>query len=172
MKMTNKAKRWSIIAAALMLCVILLTLIGAQFTKETIVDEPLPQAATEPSEVVVGPIAEKENPVSIRTPSSSQVASEVNGAVDTGTEQTIQADVSQPEYSEEALGDPTQTPDGQPVEGDPPVPVAPETPTGGETNGNGQIYVPGFGWIDDIGEGQGTTNEDMYENGNKIGIMD
>ena len=29
-----------------------------------------------------------------------------------------------------------------------------------------------FGWIDEIGEGQGTVAEDMYENGNKIGIMD
>lgn len=43
-------------------------------------------------------------------------------------------------------------------------------PQGGDTQ-NGQIYVPGFGWIDDIGEGQGSTAEDMYENGNKIGIM-
>lgn len=31
--------------------------------------------------------------------------------------------------------------------------------------------MPGFGWIDDVGEGQGTTAEDMYENGNKIGNM-
>lgn len=43
-------------------------------------------------------------------------------------------------------------------------------PQGGDTQ-NGKIYVPGFGWIDDIGEGQGSTAEDMYENGNKIGIM-
>lgn len=43
-------------------------------------------------------------------------------------------------------------------------------PQGGDIQ-NGKIYVPGFGWIDDIGEGQGSTAEDMYENGNKIGIM-
>lgn len=27
----------------------------------------------------------------------------------------------------------------------------PETPKGGETNNKGQIYVPGFGWVDDSG---------------------
>ncbi len=35
------------------------------------------------------------------------------------------------------------------------------------------MWIPGFGWIDDNGGGNvGTVAEDMYENGNKIGIMD
>ena len=34
------------------------------------------------------------------------------------------------------------------------------------------VYVEGFGWITDEGEGSGTYADDMYENGNKIGIMD
>ena len=38
---------------------------------------------------------------------------------------------------------------------------------------NGQIYIPGFGWVQNNGGGgSGTVAEDMYENGNKIGIMD
>ena len=36
----------------------------------------------------------------------------------------------------------------------------------------GKIYAPGFGWIDDIGEGQVIEDSDIYENGNKIGVMD
>lgn len=44
-------------------------------------------------------------------------------------------------------------------------------PQPGDTK-NGQIYVPGFGWVEDHGGGgSGTVAEDMYENGNKIGIM-
>lgn len=44
-------------------------------------------------------------------------------------------------------------------------------PQAGDTK-NGQIYVPGFGWVEDHGGGgSGTVAEDMYENGNKIGIM-
>ena len=34
------------------------------------------------------------------------------------------------------------------------APKKDDEPQGGDTN-NGKIYVPGFGWIDDIGEGQG-----------------
>ena len=48
----------------------------------------------------------------------------------------------------------------------------PEQPQAGDTSGN-QIYVPGFGWVENHGGGgSGTAAEDMYENGNKIGIMD
>lgn len=33
------------------------------------------------------------------------------------------------------------------------------------------VYVPGFGWLESQGEGTVTHNENMYENGNKVGIM-
>ena len=33
------------------------------------------------------------------------------------------------------------------------------------------VYVPGFGWIESQGPNQAEYAEDMYENGNKIGIM-
>ena len=33
------------------------------------------------------------------------------------------------------------------------------------------VYVPGFGWIESQGPNQVENAEDMYENGNKIGIM-
>lgn len=56
------------------------------------------------------------------------------------------------------------------------VPVEEETtasqPQGGETNGTNKVYVPGFGWIEGSGDSQGIAADDMYENGNKIGIMD
>lgn len=101
------------------------------------------------------------------------------------TEQSIQPDVTKPEKpSEQVLTDPTQMPDGTKVE-TPLVPVeheavvtptkptpAPGEPQAGDTQ-NGQIYVPGFGWVENNGGGgSGTTLNDMYENGNKIGIMD
>ncbi len=39
-------------------------------------------------------------------------------------------------------------------------------------NGQKQVYFLGFGWIEDNDEpNQGSYVEDMYENGNKIGIM-
>lgn len=46
-----------------------------------------------------------------------------------------------------------------------------QTPKTGDTK-DGMVYVEGFGWLPDEGAGSGTYAEDMYENGNKIGIMD
>lgn len=101
------------------------------------------------------------------------------------TEQSIQPEPTKPEApDEETLKDQTIKPDGTKVEGEPEAvehdavekpaePVAPAgTPQAGDTSGN-QIYVPGFGWVENHGGGgSGTVAEDMYENGNKIGIMD
>ena len=47
----------------------------------------------------------------------------------------------------------------------------PTEPAGGSTNDAGQVYVPGFGYITPSGPNNGGTLNDMYENGNKIGIM-
>ena len=52
-----------------------------------------------------------------------------------------------------------------------PDPAENQTPKTGDTK-DGMVYVEGFGWITDEGEGSGTYADDMYENGNKIGIMD
>ena len=45
------------------------------------------------------------------------------------------------------------------------------TPKNGETSGN-MIYAIGFGWVvNEGGGGEGSTNEEMYCNGNKIGYF-
>lgn len=47
-----------------------------------------------------------------------------------------------------------------------------QNPTHGDTK-DGMIYVDGFGWIpDEGGGGSGTVADDMFENGNTIGIME
>jgi len=91
--------------------------------------------------------------------------------------------VTKPEEPDpEVLKNPNQKPDGESVQGTP-VPEnhdevkQPETDTvpGAAPEGEsqeGKIYAPGFGWIDDIGEGEGIEDSNIYENGNKIGIMD
>ena len=100
-------------------------------------------------------------------------------------EQSIQPEPTKPETpNEEVLKDPTTKPDGTKVEGTPEavehehvekpeeLPANPDEPQAGDTSG-GQIYIPGFGWVENHGGGgSGTVAEDMYENGNKIGIMD
>lgn len=100
-------------------------------------------------------------------------------------EQSIQPEPTKPETPDaEVLKDPTTKPDGTKVEGaleavehdhvEQPKerPADPDEPQAGDTSG-GQIYIPGFGWVENHGGGgSGTVADDMYENGNKIGIMD
>jgi len=51
-----------------------------------------------------------------------------------------------------------------------PAPVK-DTPSHGATK-DGMIYIDGFGWIPNKGGGgSGSTADDMYENGNKVGAM-
>lgn len=57
--------------------------------------------------------------------------------------------------------EPTNTPEPEPT-------PEPETVDSSSEN---MVYVPGFGWIESQGPNQVEYAEDMYENGNKIGIM-
>ena len=63
---------------------------------------------------------------------------------------------------------------------DEPHPTYPEKPTSkpaesqpaaGSTNSSGQVYVPGFGYVDSSGDNTVIDGQDIYENGNKIGEM-
>ena len=106
-------------------------------------------------------------------------------------EQTIQADPVKPESPEkpEAPAGTTTLPDDHdgadvPEEErkteDEAPPTYEETPTvaptetepaAGSTNSSGQVYVPGFGYVENSGENTGVQDNNMYENGNKIGEM-
>ena len=74
-----------------------------------------------------------------------------------------EAQVVERESEETELFVETETPE--------PAPAENQTPKTGDTK-DGMVYVEGFGWITDEGEGSGIYADDMYENGNKIGIMD
>ena len=61
-----------------------------------------------------------------------------------------------------------------PIKSTSPTPSEP-TPKNGETrivDGKQQGYLLGFGWVDYVSENEVVYCEDMYENGNKVGIMD
>lgn len=45
------------------------------------------------------------------------------------------------------------------------------TPTAIDLQPGDMVYVPGFGWLESQGPNHVEYAEDMYENGNKIGIM-
>ena len=126
----------------------------------------------------------------METPDASET-DPAQGADSSGLEQTIQADPVKPESPEkpEAPSGTTTLPDDHdgadvpeedrktedeepPTYEEPPTVAPDETePAAGSTNSSGQVYVPGFGYVENSGANEGGTLDDMYENGNKIGIM-
>ena len=96
--------------------------------------------------------------------------SETKSAQETTTEELL---VPAPEMEDEPMAEQKSAP---PMQTEP----APVHPTQSESapepiaNDNELadiVYVPGFGWIESQGPNQVEYAEDMYENGNKIGIM-
>lgn len=93
----------------------------------------------------------------------------------TATEPIV-TETTQPQPTEKE--EPTNTP--APPTKTATKPTAPPAPTSsgpkmGDTrivNGKKQSYFLGFGWVDYMGENEVIYCEGMYENGNKIGIMD
>lgn len=180
----DRTKKYLIVVSGIIVIALLIAKIGSQFEKEPVADAIISQNENKVTDVVIDKSEIEENeddfivePVII--PEQIQTDTE---AIDTGTEQKIQGDVPEkPTYTEEQLTDPTQKPNGEKVESsreeiEEVIQEAPITETNSEPQGgdkkDGQIYLPGFGWVkDEGGGGEGTVAEDMYENGNKIGDM-
>jgi hypothetical protein len=194
--MKTKMKRYTLITGLCAVCLLLVILIGAQFQTDRPEDGNIPtQDDTAMDDTAVNIIIDIGEAATDSTPNDEPeiVVNPIKpadegqgGAVSTGTEQTIQPDAVIPKPSEEQLADPTQTPDGVKVETLPPealtdpdnkppdavIPApTPNQPQHGDKR-DGKIYIMGFGWIDDLGGGgEQIIADDMFENGNKIGIM-
>ena len=203
--MKDSTKKWLTITGGLVICAILVFVISQKFTKDKPTDDLPPVNSSQQGEVVVDPdgsipttdpdassdINENDLTVNPQTPSNDTSSNAGNGAVSSGTEQTIQADPVKPESPEKPEApsgtttlpddhDGTDVPEEERKTEDEAPPTYEETPTvtptetepaAGSTNSSGQVYVPGFGYVENSGENQGGTLDDMYENGNKIGIM-
>ena len=52
-----------------------------------------------------------------------------------------------------------------------PTPVSASSQTVTDSQPGDMVYVPGFGWVECQGPGEVIYDEDIYENGNKIGVM-
>ena len=125
--------------------------------------------------------------VEIKTDTSSDKNDPGKAADSSGTEQAIQGTPTKPDAPEKPKA-PGQVADDHKAEDVPEadrnketpptykpeqteVKPQPTEPAGGSTNDAGQVYVPGFGYVTPSGPNDGGTLDDMYENGNKIGIM-
>lgn len=192
MKMAEKTKKYLTVGCGVVVCAGLIAAISLRLESTPVIEDSIKKESSVAAEIVVNPSkadSEKETSVAVvPTEAESIQSTETEAVIDTQpvqSEQSIQPEVTKPEPpAEEVLQDPTQKPDGtkmdtplEPVEHDTveqpeEIPADPGEPQAGETK-DGLIYIPGFGWVENKGGGSsGTVAEDMYENGNKIGIMD
>ena len=113
-------------------------------------------------ELILPAITEKQESEMSEAESVSEVAAE-------------ELPIPAPEIEDEAEAEqesapPTHT-DLTPVQPAQPEPKSAPGPIANDNELADMVYVPGFGWIQSEGPNHVEYAEDMYENGNKIGIM-
>ncbi|MDR1772292.1 MAG: hypothetical protein LBS02_16925 [Hungatella sp.] len=194
MKLSDRKKKWGIVTGISVMCIILVIAIVSRFKKETLIeaeattaamitttDSPTISTLSVTGEETTNPVTTKEG--SVQPTSTEAEIQNMDTGDSSGTEQSIQPEVTKPaEPLEEAKKDPTKTPSGEKIttavqaeESEVQSTTEPSQTSSSESEDNheGEIYVPGFGWVEDNGGSvSGTTAEDMFENGNKIGSMD
>ncbi len=172
--MSDKTKRRLVITGAAVLCIALVAAIGMRFAKEPVKPDSFSQEVVSSSEVapdMQNNTEEKEMVVSPQ-PTTSEPESTKNLPPQTDlSEQQLQPDPVKPEVPENPVlpedadtTDPSKTPEYEAEDTE-------KKPTSGsESQSSGGL--PGFDNVQDVGANQGEYLDDMYENGNKIGIMD
>ena len=150
--------------------------------------------AAEPNEVVensappdanVGGIDGKTAPNPITTPSTTPAAdpdpiidpdsgdNDVNVSLTEPTSRPPEADVDpNPDTHERGEEDKPAEPTAPPAHTPPtPAPTQPAEPQGGDTNGQGQVWVPGFGWVTNGGDNQGEIVDSDGDINKQVGDM-
>ncbi|PYG86802.1 hypothetical protein LY28_02829 [Ruminiclostridium sufflavum DSM 19573] len=183
----DKTKKRLIIAGGLIVSIMLIIMIAAQFKKEPVkeVSVSSPSAALVSTDTVTVTPAEasktqkdivvQDSKVAETTKSKTQAP---NTAISSGTKQTIQPDPVKPTAPTEKPKSTDKTSDEKPtVTGKPKTTVKDNTisktePKGGEKK-DGEIYVPGFGWVKDNGGGsQGEVVGSDGDINKQVGTMD
>ena len=191
--MTEKTKKIILISIGCLLCVAVAVGIATRFggnaeiPSGVVSDEPVQSRAPV---VHIDSDGQTDVDIQVEVPDASET-DPAQGADSSGLEQTIQADPvkpEQPEKPEAPAGTSTlpedhdaedvpeeerKTEDEEPptYEEPPTIPPTETEPAAGSTNSSGQVYVPGFGYVENSGENTGIQDNEMYENGNKIGEM-
>ena len=159
-----------IIAAAFTACLALCAAVWPQTEKVGKTPTPSETAAVttprptlpEPDELILQVITEKQESGVLKAESTPEVAAE-------------EVPIPAPEIEDEPVAEqksapPVQT-DPTPVQPAQPEPKSAPEPIANDNELADMVYVPGFGWIESQGPNHVEYAEDMYENGNKIGIM-
>lgn len=171
--MSEKTKKTLLIVGLLILCVVLAIGISKSLYKEP---EQSIAAGTEVEEATEVMVETETTQEAVEIVEETEPATEliieteVQSEVEEGT-QELQPEAEKTE-DEKPETPPATEPEEEPEQPAESTPPADDTPSNGDTQ-DSMIYIDGFGWIENEGGGgSGTVDEDMYENGNKVGNMD
>ena len=179
--MKDKTKRGLIIGTGLVLSVALIFLIAEQMKPAPVIDDPLPSASSQTTDVVVDDKVDNTEKEEIVVP-PIEIFEEEPKIDDQGTEQEIQSTPEKPEPTEDELKNKTQTPTGEKVEYTEPTddelknPTTPPTtqpeavtPPAPPSNQGGGL--PGFDNVPDMGENKGTFVDGDGDINKQVGQM-
>ena len=192
--MKNRTQKWLLVGGCLVICAVMIGLIGSRFGRDPVQDDPALKTEADNSGVVVNSGTDNKDditiPVVVKPDTSLPPDSGAgNGAVFTGTEQTIQPDPVKPAYDEATLGDPTKTPDGVKVDTPSPdelkdkdnkpadttvtPPPPTEKPVSGNTGNSGGSSggLPGFDNVPNAGENKSIDVDSDGDINKQVGIM-
>ena len=163
-------KRRFIVTTAITACLALCAAVWPQTEKVGKTPAPSETAAVTAPQPT---LPEAEKPVlPVVTEKKETEMPETKSAPETTTEELP---VPAPEIEDEPVAEqksaPSMQTDPTPVQPAQPEPKSAPEPIANDNELADMVYVPGFGWIESQGPNQVEYAEDMYENGNKIGIM-
>ena len=164
--MTEKAKKALIIAACAVLSIALIAGIVIRFGGRP--SRPDPNIKTDTG------VTEPKVDIDVKPPvvdvgTDTDVGDTDIGAISTGAEQQIQSEPVKPTATPSFTPTQEQLDSGEVPTTVPEKSVTTEPP---QTNEQGQVYFPGFGYVTPLGPGEIIYVDNLYENGNKVGIME
>ena len=168
----DKTKKRLAVAGCMAACIMLVVLIGSSLIPEKSAEPQTPSQSSQSSDVTVNSNAEKEKEVVVATPNTSQPAITDNGADSSGTDQTIQGDVSKPPApSKEQLTDPSQKPNAssKPNNSTDKGSTNGTSPDGSSQSGGG---LPGFDNVPNGGPNQVIEGDGDGDINKQVGTMD
>lgn len=179
--MSNKTKRLLAIGCLAIVCVVLVAAISSRFQTEPAKDGEMPASSAVANEITLNPDSAKTND---KTDKKDEIVVKPIESVTSqgGTPSQNSNEIIQSNAPEPVKQTPPEKPKAQGDKTNPAKPpeykpedttvTKPSEPKAGEKNEKGQVWFPGFGWVKDEGGGsRGEQAKDMYENGNKIGVM-
>lgn len=182
--MKDKTKKWLAITGLLAVCAVLVFGISRVLYHEPDREAQAVERESEETELFVEtetpePVqaesteAETEEPLVIETETGTSVNDREQEIQETPEKTEAEKPSEPPALSEGTATDQPDTPPSYEEEKqEEPAPAENQMPKTGDIK-DGMMYVEGFGWVPyEGGGGEGTYADDMYENGNKIGIMD